>query len=520
MRFSPPAALRTLESSLTRMFERPLAFHMAVLGLIVLYGLIRIPLLGSLGGDEAEQVLFAQALRWGYDVTNPPLYTWMVFGVFALFGKSPGLIIGLKLVVLGLSYIALYHTAVLALGKDRRRDAALVGLSPLLSFFVAWQAIFSYSHALMYALFVILTFMALLKAVGDGKKRWFVMLGLVMGLGSMTKYSYLMFLFSLLAAGLTIPTVRARLLSGRMLAALALGALISLPHAIWLLENADKFLRLTEYKLQISEDLPYFEGVVKGLWNMVRAVFGYLSPLWLVALLLFPKAFKFMGGEDRQPLTSLWLGRAYLIVAAILLGMVLVGGITQFRPNYLFLFILVPLWLFARLPEEYRAGKRIVLYGRLIAICGALSVIMLFGKAVLDPVLCKRCQNFVPYPEIAQALHDEGFTKGTIFAHWYPHPIPGNLSLYLNDARIISRKFPNLKPPSRPDDGQCLIISVAEEQGGLSTDLFIPFSYYHLGIPSDTPYKVKRLKFAMERVPEKYVLLDFVLLNPGVADCH
>src|SRR5215813_297968 len=66
-------------------------------GVLLLYFVIqiilRIWISSSLDLDESEQLVLTQKLSWGYG-SQPPLYTWIQFGFFKLFGPS---VLGLSL---------------------------------------------------------------------------------------------------------------------------------------------------------------------------------------------------------------------------------------------------------------------------------------------------------------------------------------------------------------------------------------------------------------------------------------
>lgn len=508
-------------NNLINILARPAAVHLLVWAVISFYWFIRQFALSGLSGDEAEQVLFAQSFQWGYDVANPPLYTWILMGLFSLFGKSVGLVLALKLVILGALYSALYQAARMSLGPRRTLDAALVGLSPLLMFFVSWHSIFVFSHSLLNGLFVILTYMAALKVFKAGQWRWYIVLGFMIGLGLLTKYSYAMFVLGLVGASLTISDVRRHILSPRMLVVLFIAALVLIPHGQWLYHSLAQVQVITAYKLQITDDISYLEGIGKGLWNIVRALFAFMSPFWVLVLLIFPKTLKPAQASDEQPLASILLGRTFAIVLGLMVAMVVFGGITQFRPNYLFLFIMVPLWVFARLPGELIAGKRRKIYAGLVMSAALLSVAGLAGKSIYDPLRCRKCQYLVPYEEIARELERRGFVGGTVFASMYPAPLPGNLAIFLDNARAVSLKmFRTIRPPLQSETGQCLGVWMAPEIGGPITKDMISEMERNFGMRIDHTTTPTRMEFPYYRMPNKKVIIDYILLDPGSGSCR
>ncbi|MEG3619137.1 glycosyltransferase family 39 protein [Magnetovibrio sp. PR-2] len=507
------------------LLQKPLAVHGLVFAIVCAYALIRLTLMSALGGDEAEQVLFAQALTWGYDVTNPPLYTWMLSGIFVVLGKSAAVLMAVKLTVVGLLYITLYHAARMCLGPGRELDWALVGLSPVLLFVVAWHAIFSYSHSLLNGVFVVVTFMVLLKIATQAQWRWYALLGLVAGLGVLTKYSYVMFLIAVLVAGVTLPAIRARLFNAKIFLSLIIALTIITPHGLWLLDASKQMEDAVVYKLQMDQDLSYVQGVAKGLWNLIRASFAFLSPLWLVLLLVFPAFVKRPADCDALPFSFVeqLLRRTFLIVVALMILMVL-GGATQFRPNYLFLLILLPLWVFVRLPVEANPNTRRKVYAGIVMAGCAASVLGLAVKAVTDPMNCTKCQHLMDYATIAEELRARGFEGGSILAHWYPNPLPGNLGLEFEEARIVSTKFPTLTPPlAKNADGQCLLIAISANQGGSDMANLSARAKEAFNLDIARDYPLQSFTVPYERMSGHSVQIDYVLLNANehdLADCR
>lgn len=506
--------------NILKKLESPFTVQVLVLALVASYWLIRWAAFSGLSGDEAEQVLFAQSFQWGYDVANPPLYTWILIALFALFGKSAGLVIGLKYCVLAGLYIALYWAARITLRHEQRLDCALVALSPVLIFFVSWQSIFSFSHSLLNALLVILTYVAFVKLMQGRRLGWALALGVAMGLGVMTKYSYLLFLIGIMVAGLSLRQTRELIISKQMLVSVAVSCVIAAPHLLWLLGASQQFVEVINYKLQIDEDVSYLSGVIKGLWNLLRAAFAFMSPLWLVVALVFPVFLKPAEQGNARATTSALLGRTFLVIILVMVAMVLVGGISQFRPNYLFLMVLFPLWVFTRIPAVATPDNRRRVYGALLLAGGLVSVGGLGVKAVTNPTNCTKCQLLMPYEDMARAFQDLGFTSGTLFATWYPNPLPGNLALYLDDARTISSKFPSVQPPQTHAPDQCLMVWIAKQSGGPIITNWSGYANKALGtnIQVYTPWK--ELRFPIYRQSERHIDLRYIFFDQGVGQCR
>src|SRR3954447_13371695 len=91
---SPPARAdrwRTAARTARRLFElvvTPHGFWAGLAGYLVLHFLLRLWASPNIGTDEVEQALFAQSWAWGYNPRQPPLFTWLLLGAYALFGAG------------------------------------------------------------------------------------------------------------------------------------------------------------------------------------------------------------------------------------------------------------------------------------------------------------------------------------------------------------------------------------------------------------------------------------------------
>ena len=89
-------------------------------------------------------------------------------------------------------------------------------------------------------------------------------------------------------------------------------------------------------------------------------------------------------------------------------------------------------------------------------------------KFLSEPIRCSLCQLLISYPMMADKLDEIGFEGGTIFAHYYPHDLAGNLRVEFPEARIISTKFPTIAAEPSLGNGNCLIIWTPKPQGSMN----------------------------------------------------
>src|ERR1700749_157064 len=82
-----------------------------IFGLLLIYFtlqiILRVCISSSLDLDESEQLVLTQKLSWGYG-SQPPLYTWIQFGFFRMFGISVFGLSFLKNILLFCTYLFTY----------------------------------------------------------------------------------------------------------------------------------------------------------------------------------------------------------------------------------------------------------------------------------------------------------------------------------------------------------------------------------------------------------------------------
>ena len=92
----------------SQLISTPRGFY-SLLGVLVLSQFVSRGLLyPAAATDDAEQMLFSQVFRWGYDVVNPPLYTWLVIAVQHLVGIQNWSVSLVKFPLYGLIFHLMY----------------------------------------------------------------------------------------------------------------------------------------------------------------------------------------------------------------------------------------------------------------------------------------------------------------------------------------------------------------------------------------------------------------------------
>ncbi len=187
---------------------------------------------GHVPVDNLEQLSWAQHPAWGY-AKHPPFPTWILWCFERLFSAGAALTYCLGALQVG---ILLWMTWLLA------RDSlpkVVSWFAPVMvaciSYYTVRMHFYNHNTALMVAYAVAL--LALWRAVTQGGRRWWLLLGVAWGVGMLSKYQMALligcnvaFLWSVRGLG------SRRLLRGFALACVVAAGLCT-PHLVWLVQN-------------------------------------------------------------------------------------------------------------------------------------------------------------------------------------------------------------------------------------------------------------------------------------------
>lgn len=491
--------------------------------------------------DATVETVFSQALAWGYNPKYPPLYTWLLWAVEQVFG--PGVV-----ATLFLKYALLTVAAGFFFAAARRviGDPAWAALATL-SLSLLYQIGYNYHEGFTHTLTLIPTGTATLwvmlrlgqdrspadAVTGPGRWRDHAILGLLIGLGALSKHTYFIGLGALIVAMLMQPAARRGLVTPRLGVGLAIAIAVALPHQIWVLaQPIDLTDEAARTLIPTGSEAGFLAQRGAGLVAMLTGTLGFLSPLLPILILLAPGAFarrrmwqppRPVDGAGQPPgrpgdtgFDPARLVRdASLAALVFLLAIVLVFGVTRLPERWMHpLFLITPIWLFAGLaaaPNRAAIAKRVTV-AILVVAAIALSW-RVAGFTVASPLFCGKCRLEVPIAELAAEMRAAGFRHGTIIAG--DEFTAGSLRAQFPQSRFISLHTPDFIPPPPSDSGegrQCAIVWQTDAAGdpaqppAMALDLADPgpgaiestllsVPYGHLFQPDD--YKVGTWRLAL-----------------------
>jgi hypothetical protein len=312
------------------------------------------------------------------------------------------------------------------------------------------------AHTPFVAAFVPPTFLVVYRLLDRPSAAGFALLGLVLGLGFLAKYSFLLLAVALPVAMFTIPAYRSRLKDPRLLLTVLVGAAVVFPHARWVFEHWELIRERPMYRGGLLN--PTGVGRVwLGLTSLVDSIVKTAAPLLVVLVLFFPRgcwrALTRRCESDRARLLGRWLavlGGTFLVL--------ILAGVSQFKQHWLIpILVVLPAYVFARFAEDPPSPAR------LRHLLVALVVVAVGAAAVRAGLTLKDTRpggkywgRAVMHDGLAARVSELGAERGT-FVGDYPLAC-GNLRLRHPEARVVCLYYPATVPPASELSGPLYLV--------------------------------------------------------------
>ena len=450
---------------------------------------LRLILSSTVGTDDVEQVIFAQSWALSYNPSQPPFYTWLLYGLFKVFGVG---LPALGLLRYGLMFMALVFSFLCARRLiSNQRLATVTAFSPLLIYYVGWGWHQGFTHTSLLIPACFATFHAFLMVLNRGRARDYLWLGGALALGLNAKYGFALFAVALVLAALMEAQSRKRILTPLMGLALAVAAAFALPSIAGMMMSPDSYSDVYHRTMEMKSPDEYLGQVAAGLGRLVFSTVSFLSPLWVFCLIFTPQGLRRKAAshtpvytvaettetiEERQrQISGRVLGRFLIIIYGLAVLGVLVMGISYFKARWMPpILILAPLYYFWRVSMASENGehlqKTIGHFAIILAIVPVLVTAFWAAQRNIGDPLCNKCRLSAPYAAIAEDIAAAGFTGGTILSQ--DEHIGGNLRMRFTDSRVVNLRYGYYIPAvtegaaDTSPKGQCLMAWKAE---GLSS---------------------------------------------------
>jgi len=410
----------------------------------------------SLSLDDARASEVVQNFALGYQVRQPPLYEWLLWGLQQLFGVGAASLFLLRYLLIAAIGLATFAAA-RALTSEQRWSAA-ASLSLALSYPVAWNFHELGTQTLLLSVACIVSLHAAVLFIRRPSAASAVALGLAVGLGLMSKFSYPLLLGGLLLAAASLPDARRRLADRRLLLAAAVAFACTAPYLVWLFQVRGDIVAMANAHLVRSAE-PHALRALIGLARLGWSLPAFLMPwLAIVALLAWP-AFR-PGGGGAPPGTGERIALRAMLFAALLaaLGIVALGA-TNIGERYMHAILMIaPVYVFARIARVAPEARRLRRIAAISLACTALLLAVRVASFFENDVTRRTVRGFaIPYDGLAAELVERGVTEGTLIAPSVREA--GNMRVYIPALRVMAGDtFRVERPPRRAGDARSCVL--------------------------------------------------------------
>jgi len=416
-----------------RLFRHPFSPLLLIAVYLLLQWLLRVISGGGFELDEAEQLVLGQRLQLGYN-PDPPFYTWLQIPLFKLLGEGAAALSLLKNLLLFATYVSTYFIG-RHCGLSRQR-AGLAALSLILLPQIGWESQRDLTHSVLVTTVAAVSLWAVL-ALLDGRRHWrqYLLLGVLLGLGVLSKWNYVLLAVALV---ITLASLRPGLLfrPASLLSLLLFAALI-VPFLLWAQENLTVVTE-TSYKLKVDA-IPYWQGLGRGVLSLANAYLQF-SGLFILAFILIFRPWKLLRQAQTprpHPLALRFLLRLFWVTLGILLLYLLVSGGTAYRSRWLLpLVFYLPVLVFALAPEDLWRPGRVRRHQRILLTMMLVVLLGLAARVHLLPLRGDYTKPHFPGRVLARELIDAAGSHEMLIAK--NSYIGGNLKPWLGDTFVSS----------------------------------------------------------------------------------
>jgi 4-amino-4-deoxy-L-arabinose transferase-like glycosyltransferase len=226
--------------------------------------------------DNIEQLMWVRSLAWGY-FKHPPLPTWIVWLPVQLFGLREG-VLSLLGAACTLAALALMWQLLARLRGDKY--AALALLAALCITYYNGRLNY-YNHNVVLMLLSTLSAILCWQAFSTCRLRWWIALGVTLGLGALAKYQVVVTVASVLVFAMHQRAWRDRTHRKGLVLASLVALLIFAPHVAWLFTHDFAPIRYA-VDSSLGAQLGPAERSFKAVHWLVDQVFNRALPALLL----------------------------------------------------------------------------------------------------------------------------------------------------------------------------------------------------------------------------------------------
>lgn len=234
--------------------------------------------------EDAEQAYYSQWLRWGYD-DQPPLYTWIQYFFNQVFGFNKFSFSLLRGLLFGGILLLLYQFGK-KMHKDRQKAELTVFMLVLIPVFIDFT-FRRLSHTSLLCFSILATYFLLERLLVKKSVGNYILFGVCIAFGLLSKYNYVLFLSAFGIVGLLDGELRKVVFNGKIFVSILLAMVLVAPHFYWLFGPDEHWSMVRESIQDKTGDgtADYLFGITPVIL-IIKGLISLMAPLLLVFLVL------------------------------------------------------------------------------------------------------------------------------------------------------------------------------------------------------------------------------------------
>ena len=400
---------------------------------IFIHFIVRIFLSQTLQVDDAEQIDYAQNILLGYPIPQPPMYSWLSWIMFQIFGTGLLALTLLKYTIISLTFWFTWLVSGQLFQHIQTRYIATFSYLLMPSF--AWHMHQGFTHTILLGFGIILSLHALLSIKNNPSAKNYIYLGLSLGIGLMAKYSFLLFMIPVLGSALSITSFRKPLIDQKILLSIGVFILVIGPHAYWLTQHYQEIFLSIDQKLKVTSDNLLIDRI-KSVGQFTGAAIAFVVPFSLIFIINSWRKIFNIDKQASKDDSSKLLNRFFLIILGSVALLAIFVSMPHFKVRWFHpLMMIFPLWMLARIERKTPLPKSIM---RWFAVSTIIFTILILSirivQVTIGPELGKYGRLNRPIIETfdklpASTIEDsiikteDGFIGSHLLSHYQKHNI-------------------------------------------------------------------------------------------------
>jgi len=338
--------------------------------------------------------------------------------MFQLFGSNLFSTTLLKYLLIFFTFVYISFIAEKIFKYQSTKFIALFSYLLMPSF--AWHMHQGFTHTILLGLGIMMSLHALLLIKEETSVRNYIYIGFALAIGLLGKYSFIIFMITILLSALAVPNFRKSLLNNKIIISFLVFITLIGPHLIWLQQNFQDIYIQTQDRLLINYDSLVIEKI-KSIGSLLTSSLGFVTPLVFFFLItnwkeILSRKNTFIK-SDYEKIFSNFYQVLFLCSVLIIIFMTM----PHFKVRWLHpIMMIFPFWLLLRIEREgeikKKVRKRFVYF--LILLTSAVIIIRVF-QTTFGPQFGIYGRLNIPIIETLEKIPREHFVNSIIHTDNY-----------------------------------------------------------------------------------------------------